>query len=184
MNIHIRSATVSDIPAIIPLIVESFYAMADLFGDDGREFMASQMSRAIGKDLESDSFQTTYFNSENTHFWVAVNSDDEIVGTVGVKVKDSTSFGKTIENGQEDLVYELVRMSAAPSVRGQGIGTKLMKEVDTFCRNRGIGSIFIGTANPRSKDFYIKNGAVITSSSEFSPRPGITVIGYELTISF
>jgi ribosomal protein S18 acetylase RimI-like enzyme len=82
--------------------------------------------------LDIDDIGTAYMNSPDSHFWVAEGDDGEVWGMVGVQ-------------GHEQSVGEIRRLRVAHEHRRRGIGSQLVEQALTFCRDRGYIKIALDT---------------------------------------
>ncbi len=85
-------------------------------------------------------------NSQSQCIFVAIQ-DDQVVGTAGLD-----NFG-SVENPD----YYAVAVFVLPELHGQGIGTRLMKAVESEARRLGAERITVRAAIT-AKDFYLKLG--------------------------
>lgn len=158
----IRSATVADLPQIRPMIMDSFLAMLEFMGEEARTKITESAENSMKSDLTEESFVKTYLSSPDTHFWVAESPEKKIVGTAAIK-----------RNNVEEA--ELVRMAVDSTIRGQGLGGQLFDTMETFCRRRRVHRISIITGNPKSADFYRKNGALTRKTASFKASTDVEV---------
>jgi N-acetylglutamate synthase-like GNAT family acetyltransferase len=112
-----------------------------------QEMMKKSALSMCEGELSEKEFEKTYFSSYGNHFWVIEESGGSVYGCVGVKRMTADTA-------------ELVRMAVNPSIRGQGLGNLLVKELNDFCLSTGVLQVHLSTANPRAGNFYTKVGYV------------------------
>jgi hypothetical protein len=54
--------------------------MVEFSGEESRPFILEASKGSMNQDLTETTFVETYFASKFKHFWVAVNTNNEIVG--------------------------------------------------------------------------------------------------------
>lgn len=117
-------------------------------------FMILQAKDALGRkpSINSDllDINANYFDRGDL-FWVAVNKDDRVIGSVG--------YSK-IDNSNEAFVH---RLYVKASEKRKGIGTKLLQTVESEMRKQGITVSHVHLGTPKedwfeSYSFYPKNG--------------------------
>lgn len=87
-----------------------------------------------------------YFNN-SYNFWYAVNSEGEVIGSIGLKKID-------------DSRGELKKFFVAEKFRGMGVAQKLMAKVLESAQNHGIKTLYLGTVHvlKAAHRFYEKLG--------------------------
>ncbi len=111
----IRPATIDDLPAIRGLFDESVYEGQTRINDTGADI---------------DNFNEAYLgDSDHDLFWVAQRSD-AVVGMIGVQEMD------------EDVI-EIRRLRVDAGHRRTGIGTALMEQALSFCRDHSYMKIVL-----------------------------------------
>jgi GNAT superfamily N-acetyltransferase len=83
-----------------------------------------------GADI--DDIAQAYMHVVGNHFWVAVNSADEVVGMIGVQ-------------HHEAGVGEIRRLRVRQDHRRRGIGSKLLETAIRFCNDYGHVKIMLDT---------------------------------------
>src|SRR5438105_5933936 len=86
--------------------------------------------------LDIDDVRSAYLLSPDNHFWVAVNTQGEIVGNIGVQQC-------------EDGVAEIRRLRVRQDSRRRGVGSALMETAVKFCRERNFLKITLDTFTER-----------------------------------
>lgn len=81
---------------------------------------------------DMDNIQEVYMRSPGNHFWVAVTSDDKVVGMLGVQ-------------HHEPGVGEIRRLRVCPNHRRKGIGASLLETAIKFCQQRGDVKVTLDT---------------------------------------
>lgn len=95
-----------------------------------------------------------YYNATGGNFWVAVSDDDDVIGTIGLSVKENYGILKKF------FVHE--------AFRGQGISTALYKELLNQCYKNELDGIILDTPSKshRAHCFYEKKGFKKIKKSE------------------
>jgi RimJ/RimL family protein N-acetyltransferase len=111
------------------------------------------------------------YNENKEKLWI-VEMGTEIIGSIAiVKIDDNTA----------QLRWLLVE----PHVRNKGIGTKLLHEALTFCKNRGYQKVILGTFSDliNARRLYEKNGfGLVESKSQFIWGQNLTEEQWELIL--
>ena len=83
------------------------------------------------------------------NFWVAIGASGKIVGQVAAEFVDADTG-----------VMELRRMSVAPSMRQQGLGSKLVKHVERYAATKGCKELILttGSVMKPARSLYVRNG--------------------------
>lgn len=124
-------------------------------------FMVLQAKDALGRipTINEDLFDINakYFE-KGTMFWVAVDDNDRVVGSIG--------YSKT---EREDEAF-LHRLYVKPTMKHNGIGTALLKVAENEMKNKGIAVSLVHLGEPKeqwfeSYSFYPKHGY-----QEYKPR--------------
>ena len=105
--------------------------------------------------------------------WLAARPDAE------PEQADLLAFdGSTLAGGIVGVVaynwYVLDLLHVSEAYRRQDLGSRLLREVEAFTRQRGLTGIRLETWDCQAKDFYIKNGYQIFAELPDCP-PGSTV---------
>ena len=128
---------------------------------DDMIFMVLQAKDALGRTptINPDLLDVTanYFD-KGTAFWVAVDDNDRVIGSVG--------YSKT-ECPTEAFLH---RLFVKPTEKHKGIGTALLQTAEKEMRENGITTSHVHLGEPReqwleSYSFYPKHGYV-----EYAPR--------------
>lgn len=124
-------------------------------------FMVLQAKDALGRipTINEDLFDINakYFE-KGTMFWVAVDDNDRVVGSIG--------YSKT---EREDEAF-LHRLYVKPTMKHNGIGTALLEVAENEMKNKGIAVSLVHLGEPKeqwfeSYSFYPKHGY-----QEYKPR--------------
>lgn len=96
-------------------------------------------------DVSRSNFEKEYLTGHPTasRFWVAEVSGSGVIGCVGLKRTP----------GYRDEA-ELVRMAVSSSLRGGGVGSRLVAELLSYCSSIGALRVTVYTANPSAASFY------------------------------
>ena len=71
-----------------------------------------------------------YYLSKGDPFWLAIDSDDRVVGTMAF----------TLLNSEE---LRLSRFFIKPELKGNGVGSRLLEQVESFAKQTGIKRIYV-----------------------------------------
>ena len=124
-------------------------------------FMVLEAKDALGRrpTINPDllDIKTNYFD-KGTAFWVAVDEDDRVIGSIGYSRTDSPS---------EAFLH---RLYVKASKKRNGIGSLLLKTAEKEMKARGISVALVHLGEPKeqwfeSYSFYPKHGYV-----EYSKR--------------
>jgi GNAT superfamily N-acetyltransferase len=80
-------------------------------------------------------------------------------------------IGGAVGHGSFDWVF-VELLFIPPSLRGKGIGTKLMRQVEDFARERGLIGIWLDTFSFQARPFYEKLGYSVFGTLEDHPSGG------------
>ena len=150
----VRKATTKDLPTIHTLIQTSFAALHDYVAPSFVPKLQEWALSLCKTELSEAEFEKIYFSSYGTTFFVCEDTETKTVhGCVGVK------------RLSQDM-SELVRMAVSPEIRSQGLGKLLISQLVEYCQETGALQIMLTTGNPRSGQFYAKNGFVNINSPE------------------
>lgn len=93
---------------------------------------------------------------------------DIIVGTAECSIHEfyGTSLG---ESRLQDSILYITEVAVSPTIRRQGIGSKLMKAIDEFAKARGVETIYlhVDVANEKAYSLYEKAGYKKVVSDDF-----------------
>lgn len=86
------------------------------------------------------------YQSKGGNFWVALDKDNKVIGTIGAKV---------LENN----IIEVKRVYVKKECRGMGLSQKLYDILEQFAIDNGFEGLFLGTYDKleRAIGFYYKN---------------------------
>lgn len=89
------------------------------------------------------------------NFWIALDYDDNVIGTIGAKVLEKN-------------ILEIKRVYVKKDCRGMGISQKLFNILENFAIEKGFESLFLGTYDKleRAIGFYYKNNFIDDESRE------------------
>ncbi|XP_058258220.1 N-acetyltransferase 8-like 2 [Hemibagrus wyckioides] len=118
------------------------------------EFYAGYVRLKLSTDMQD--ITGYYLRNPDNCFWVAegeVNGRPLVVGMVAVE-------GKKLPNSDGKKYGELFRMNVSSEFRHSGIGSRLGKAVEDFCKERGFSKVMLHTSSAqRAAVFlYLKMG--------------------------
>ena len=122
--------------------------------------------RFSGKPISHELLQTIVDSPFHDQF-VVRNSDRIIVGAATISVVIGSGVGMNAH--LEDFVVD-------PTVQNLGIGKKLWDEIISWCEEKKVNTLKF-TSNPsrvNAHAFYLKHGAVIRNTSNFSKTITLT----------
>ena len=117
-------------------------------------FMILQAKDALGRKpaINEDllDIKTNYFERGDM-FWVAVDKDDRVIGSIGYSKTDN------------DSVAFLHRLFVKASKKHSGIGTALLKTAEEYMKSKGVAVSLVHLGEPKeqwfeSYSFYPKHG--------------------------
>ena len=124
-------------------------------------FMILEAKNALGRvpGLNEDllDIQKNYVD-EGGRFWIAIDDNDRVIGSVGVK---------PIENSTECYIH---RLFVKYNIKHKGIGTKLLNTAEEYAKSCGKTATVVHLGMPKEQwfeswQFYPKNGYVEYESS-------------------
>lgn len=112
------------------------------------------MGRKPGLNEDMLDIEKNYFQTGNM-FWVAIDENDRVVGTIGVKIVSATDMW-------------LKRLFVKPQMKRLGIGSQLVSFAEQFANENGIKYIHTRFLNDfmEAPLFYSASGFVETEKSE------------------
>jgi len=111
--------------------------------------------------------------------WVAVSSEDEVLGTVTICHEGSP--WREIARGDEG---EFRMLAVSPAAQGEGVGAALVRLcIDRF-RESGAPGIVLSTLHQMSPAhrLYARHGFVRAPDRDWSPVPGVDLVAYHLDL--
>lgn len=140
-NVKIRLATINDISRINELFIQ----MIKYVNEQNRK-NGILVDEEVFKDGYEDGFLASFIVSEDNFILVA-ELNNSVVGYLSCEEKDKYS--------EESFIY-LDDFCVDDNYRGFGIGTKLVKAVDTYALENQINhlKLHVDNKNERSKRFY------------------------------
>jgi putative acetyltransferase len=82
--------------------------------------------------FDMDDVESSYMKSPGSRFWVAINSQGEVVGTIGVQHHEASTG-------------EIRRLRVRPDSQRRGIGSKLMETALKFCHENQYLKVTLDT---------------------------------------
>lgn len=140
----IRSASVTDLPALVPL-VEQYWSFEDIPGFDGRR-VESLLREAL-------------FAHGRARCWLAEQAG-ELAGYLLAVLVFSLEHG--------GLMAEIDELFVAPVFRRRGVGEALLRQAEGVLQESGVRrlQLQLGSGNARARDFYTARGYGPRSSFE------------------
>jgi GNAT superfamily N-acetyltransferase len=137
MDVIIRPAKTADIPSLCSLLSELFLIESDFSPDSQKQ------AKGLSLILTDRSGSAAVLVAEK---------EDEIVGMCSVQTLISTA-----EGGPAGFVEDLV---VRKDCRGNGIGSRLLSEILTWCDTKGISRVQLlrDSDNNNALTFYAANG--------------------------
>ncbi|KAB7666479.1 GNAT family N-acetyltransferase [Bacillus sp. B1-b2] len=130
---ELRKATMQDIPAIMEIIREA---------------------QSYFKENEINQWQNNYPNHstiekdiENAYSYVLVDNNNTILATVSISFDSDTNYEQII-NGSwlTNEAYAVIhRLAVKNTVKGQGISSIVLREIENMCHKNNIPSIKVDT---------------------------------------
>ncbi len=135
-----RKATLGDLHRIVELLVED-----DELGT-AREHVSAHIDPRYVEAFEK-------IDADPQQYLMVAESDGKVIGTCHLTVMHSLTF-----TGATRLQIEAVRVAA--SMRGQGIGEKMIEEAIAYGKSKGASIIQLSTnkKRTRAKQFYERLG--------------------------
>ena len=111
--------------------------------------------------------------------WVAVSSEDEVLGTVTICHEGSP--WREIARGDEG---EFRMLAVAPQAQGQGVGAALVGLCINRFREVGAPGIVLSTlpAMHAAHRLYERHGFERLPDRDWSPAPGVDLVAYYLDL--
>ncbi|HZG95493.1 MAG TPA: GNAT family N-acetyltransferase [Mycobacteriales bacterium] len=160
--VAIRLAAPDDYGRVGDLVVEAFSALRQLRG-----FYEAEI-RDVAR------------RAEGAEVLVAVDGDGTLVGTVTL-VTGEGSFPREVARGDE---VEFRMLAVSPAVQGQGVGRALAMACVDRAQSLGRPRIAIssGAWMTAAHALYAGMGFVRDPSRDWSPAPGIDLVGFTLDV--
>uniref|UniRef100_A0A4W4EVQ7 N-acetyltransferase domain-containing protein n=1 Tax=Electrophorus electricus TaxID=8005 RepID=A0A4W4EVQ7_ELEEL len=121
-----------------------------------------------------------YLHNPDNCFWVAeaeVNGRPQLIGMVAVE-------GKKVPDGNRQKTGELFRMIVSSACRRTGLGLRLYKKAEDFCKERGFSKIVLNTSSIQTSAIalYIKMGFIHVQTHTRSEAPSWVIKMTRITI--
>ena len=127
-SVNIRTFHPDDLVQVHTLFVSGLMEFASGVEHHVRSYVDDSLQRDLA-DIPGN-----YLSHPRGNFWVVV-SGGLVVGMVGIQPTEQPEEA------------ELRRMSVSSSVRRQGIGTRLLKTTEDFCREKGYRRICLSSVD-------------------------------------
>ena len=99
-----------------------------------------------------ESYMTNQDEVSCRHFWVAIDENNRVLGSVGIIMSTYDEKDEAIyqaESGGDKLspsdVCELVRMTVSKEARGKGLGSRLYRVFEEYARSRNMKRVVLST---------------------------------------
>ena len=164
-DISVRKARLSEAPIILKLVHES---MSSYCRDSG---IPDSYIEATSEDLE------TVKNAISSGVvFVALDEDDEILGTCRLYIRPRREMGKELTGsltGVSSRIAYFARFSVWDQWRGQGIGNYLLSFCEKVARSSKCSHMLLHTAlsNEGMVDYYRTRGFNLLSSDDSRGYP-------------
>ncbi|MDQ3716926.1 MAG: GNAT family N-acetyltransferase [Actinomycetota bacterium] len=119
--------------------------------------------------------------ARHTEILVAVDGQDRLMGAVAL-VLNGGPYAELAES-EDEAEFRMLAVSARS--RGQGVGTALVEECLVRAREAGKRRMVISTGvnMHAAHRRYVALGFVRTPERDWSPLPGVTLLGYALDLA-
>jgi GNAT superfamily N-acetyltransferase len=142
----------------------------DAYAEDGMLYCHSDYA---------DTLRDAASRAEKAELWVAVDPDDKVLGSVTF-----CPAGSPYRELAADGEGEFRMLGVHPSARGRGVARALVERC--IARSRELGDRRIVICSDRQMDtahrLYARLGFVRTPELDWSPLPGIDLVGFALDL--
>jgi len=140
LEYSIRIATLDDTKAIQAIVADCLTEYGLRYDRDGVDGVLEDVER--------------FFMKDGGCFWVAVNRDNVVIGTVGVRKHPSAC------STQAEPIWELEKLYVIRQHRGHGVGKRLLELAVSFVREKGAHFIELTTSSvlKEATQMYEKRG--------------------------
>ncbi|MGN6398752.1 MAG: GNAT family N-acetyltransferase [Mucilaginibacter sp.] len=162
---HIRLATLTDIPAIMNLIAEVVPLM-----------------RASGNMQWDDNYPNPEVftkDIEQNQLWVA-EIDDDIAGVSAITTDQEPEYAEVGWDINEPAIVTH-RLAVSPRYQGRGVAAALMEQAEIIAKQRGITKLRVdtNTQNQATQKLFPKLGYKYAGEIGLGFRPGMRFLCYE-----
>ncbi|MFL2097387.1 GNAT family N-acetyltransferase [Marinilactibacillus psychrotolerans] len=127
--------------------------------------------KRVGMETLDSMVEKVFAEQDIDHF-------GSIVETKKEKIAIGAYLDKKLVGGiVADKEYQTIHVSLlviTQDARGLSIGSKLLQEIETFAKEKGIIHITLTTRSYQAVDFYKKNGYTVFATLEDMPIKGVT----------
>lgn len=127
--------------------------------------------KRVGMETLDSMVEKVFAEQDIDHF-------GSIVETKKEKIAIGAYLDKKLVGGiVADKEYQTIRVSLlviTQDARGLSIGSKLLQEIETIAKEKGIIHITLTTRSYQAVDFYKKNGYTVFATLEDMPIEGVT----------
>lgn len=154
VNVTVRPATRTDVPAVRRVAERAWRAAHEpLVGSDAVDAFLAEF-------YDADSFRER-LTRDDRHLRVAVHADpgDEAGGADAVD-GDVVGYTLSLPDDDDPAVFHLAHVYVAPDRWGEGVGRRLLADVETLAREAGADRLRLGVlaGNDRAVSFYERAG--------------------------
>ncbi|CAK8695964.1 unnamed protein product [Clavelina lepadiformis] len=147
---------------VVPLTIGFFFVFSSLWCFIGDLFPVSSSAKYMENLNSWENFSKEY-NNNPAHFWVAVTSENEVVGTIAVTIPVDDRFDSPDVMKMCSNPLQLHHMTVKRNFRGQEIGYTLLQHVMKFAKEQSfkensVDGLVLATGYPVAVKFYEKNG--------------------------
>lgn len=133
------------------------------------EQLVVEAERPFNCDIKAESafyYDLEALIADDKAYVVVAQSADEIVATGYAQIRESKQSLAHESHGYLGFMY------VTPEYRGQGLNAKIMDELTSWCRNRGILTLYL--------DVYAENEAAIKAYEKVGFKPSMVEMKLKL----
>jgi diamine N-acetyltransferase len=162
MSLFIRKANGKDITAIQEISRITWAATYNFLPEGQMEYMLDWM-------YSSESLKN---QMQNGHQFFIAELDEVAIGFASV-------------SQEKDQLFKLNKLYVLPNIQKTGAGKALLNEVKNHVKNNGGNEIQLQVNRKNSaKDFYLKNGFIVSFEADFEIGNGFFMNDYVMSFHF